>query len=101
MNVITLIIVLLVPIYLIFYKYLSENLPKWIEEDVDRVMVELLVGFIFVDLILFLDLLTGNSFAESVKPNLNIFAEQILMIYRNCPRGRASNGFQPLKVLES
>jgi hypothetical protein len=82
-SVIAPISVLFIPIFLLFYKFLSENLPKWIKEAIDRVMVEVLVGCVFAGLILLLDPLTGNLFSESVKPNLNIFAEQILMIFRN------------------
>jgi hypothetical protein len=75
--------VLIVPIYLVSRQYFSDNLPKWIKEAMDRVMVELLVGIFLAGLVFFLDPLTGNSFSELVKPNLNIFAEQILRIYHD------------------
>lgn len=83
MNVAAPIIVLLIPIYLTFVNYFSENLPKWIKEAIDRVMVEVLVGSVFAVLFLLLDPLTGNFFSESVKPHLNIFIDRILTIYHN------------------
>jgi hypothetical protein len=78
--------VIIVPLYLACCEYLSKKLPKLISEAIDRVIAELIVGVLFTGLFLLLDPLTGNSFSESVKPNLgnlSIVAQQLLAIYRN------------------
>jgi hypothetical protein len=78
--------VIIFPLYLICREYLSRNLPRWISEAIDIVMVELIVVILFAGLFLLLDPLTGNSFSELVKPNLgnlSIVAEQLLTIFRN------------------
>jgi hypothetical protein len=85
-SVFTPVSVIVFPLYLIYREYLLKNLPRWISEAIDRVMVELIVAIFFTGLFLLLDPLTGNSFSELVKPNLgnlSIFAEQLLTICRN------------------